>query len=91
MIGKDTFEEIIEIYKEYDEILNKFIELIPSIFDCSFVDKFWKCHHMLIRAYFTELGADYILDYLCNGNIEVNDVVIDDIDKLWDFIKEYRK
>lgn len=91
MIGKKEFEDILKIYKEYDAILNKFEELIPSIFESPIVDKFWKCHKMLLEAYFTESGCNYIIDYLCDSSIEVDNKIIDNVDKLWDFIKEYKK
>lgn len=95
MIGKEQFIEAIKIYQKHEELINNFEKLFPGGYcESKFADCFWKLHDLLFKTNFNENGLEWINAYLYEGCreywIKEKHYEINNLNDLWELIKDYR-
>ena len=95
MIGKEQFIKAVNLYLKHDVAMSAFEELFPGGFaESPFADYFWSLQDILFKVSFDERGLDWINAYLYEDCREYWDSdehhEINNLDDLWELIKEYR-
>lgn len=97
MITKEEFVKLIEDYQEWNKRIDEVCEILNSeIWETDWVSYASKLFDYMLYLLFTENGTDLINDYLFNSDpleiiIDNKKYIIDNIDTLWDLVKDSRK
>lgn len=97
MITKEEFVKLIEDYQEWNKRIDEVCEILNSeIWETDWVSYASKLFDYMLYLLFTENSIDLINDYLFNSNpleiiIDNKKYIIDNIDALWDLVKDSRK
>lgn len=99
MITKELFEQIIELQQEADTFIDKLEDMGLNLYDTPIFNTYGYYLDMLLTAYFTMEGHDWVNWYLFEkaGNSEMkaynedeSEIKLETLDDLWELIKNYR-
>lgn len=97
MITKEEFTKLIEDYQNWNKRIDEVCEILNSeIWETDWVSYSSKLFDYTLHLLFAENGVDLINDYLFESDaieitIDNKKYIINNIDTLWDLIKDYRK
>lgn len=99
-ISKEEFFKILDYKKDQEELINKLDDLGLPLWDSILIEYGYIMFDMVIKAYFTIEGVDWITWWLYekNENPELkawdeyhNEIPMETREDFWQFIKQYRK
>lgn len=96
MISIEQFKEAIKLYQKHEKLINDFEKLFPGGFiESKFADCFWRMQDLVFKTNFDQNGLEWINAYLYENCREYWDEnkehhEINDLNDLWELIKEYR-
>lgn len=96
MIGKEDFKRLIEEHLEQEQRMRGLEKVFETSFESPILTYAYKLFDQLIEVYFNESGEDWIYYYLYENPENcyyLNDqkVPLENIDDLWELVKDYRK
>lgn len=96
------FEKLIEAYKEFSEISDKFYEIGLNIFEGEkpIADPFYKVAELMIYSHYTEEGVEWIFWWIYENEFgdrgleaydEEKNLICQTEDELFEYVKQYEK
>ena len=95
MIGVEQFKEAIKLHQKHEELIDDFEKLFPGGYiESKFADCFWRLHDIFLKTNFSKSGLDWINAYIYEDCREYwigeEHYEINNLNDLWELIKDYR-
>lgn len=95
MITKEIFVKLINTIDLFEKEVDKWNNLGLNIFETELCNSVWELIGITLKSHFTEQGYDWIYYYIYEDYHKVfddneNEIPLNTVDDLWEFVKEYR-